>query len=120
MKNHRRTFLKAAGLAGVAIAVLDGGRADRPGIPMSTAQAASSQSGELPKGMTFTMLRRADGYGLGIRTERGILDVVAAEKDFSAGAPTTIMAVLNATGDWQKLRGLVDRAKASSSAERYL
>jgi 2-keto-4-pentenoate hydratase/2-oxohepta-3-ene-1,7-dioic acid hydratase in catechol pathway len=86
---------------------------------MSTAQAASSQSGELPKGMTFTMLRRADGYGLGVRTERGILDVVAAEKDFRAGAPNTITAVLNGTGDWQKLGFLIDRAKASGTAERY-
>lgn len=119
MKNHRRTFLKGAGLAGVAIAAGGVGRAGRPGIVISTAQAASPQSGELPKGMTFTMLRRADGYGLGVRTERGILDVVAAEKDFAAGAPTTITAVLNGTGDWQKLRFLADRAKASGSAERY-
>src|SRR6476660_9515224 len=72
MKNHRRTFLKGAGLAGVAIAAGGVGRAGRPGIVIGTAQAASSQSGELPKGMTFTMLRRADGYGLGVRTERGI------------------------------------------------
>jgi 2-keto-4-pentenoate hydratase/2-oxohepta-3-ene-1,7-dioic acid hydratase in catechol pathway len=41
------------------------------------------------------------------------------EKDFAAGVPTTITAVFNGTGDWQKLRVLVDRAKASSSAERY-
>jgi Fumarylacetoacetate (FAA) hydrolase family len=119
MKNHRRTFLKAAGLAGVAIAASGAGRAGRPGIVMSAAHAASSQSGELPKGMTFAMLRRTDGYGLGVRTERGILDVVAAEKDFAAGAPTTITAVLNGTGDWQKLRFLVDQAKASSSGDRY-
>jgi 2-keto-4-pentenoate hydratase/2-oxohepta-3-ene-1,7-dioic acid hydratase in catechol pathway len=119
MKNHRRTFLKGAGLAGVAIAAGGVGRVGHPGIVVSTAQAASSQSGELPKGMSFTMLRRADGYGLGVRTERGILDVVAAEKDFAASAPTTITAVLNGTGDWQKLRFLADRAKASSSAERY-
>ena len=86
MKNHRRTFLKAAGLAGVAIAASGTGRAGRPGIVMSAAHAASSQSGELPKGMTFTVLRRTDGYGLGVRTERGILDVVAAEKDFCGGS----------------------------------
>jgi 2-keto-4-pentenoate hydratase/2-oxohepta-3-ene-1,7-dioic acid hydratase in catechol pathway len=119
MKNHRRTFLKGAGLAGVAIAAGGAGRAGRPGMVISAAQAASSQSGELPKGMTFTMLRRADGYGLGVRTERGILDVIAAEKDLAAGAPTTITAVLNGTGDWQKLELLADRAKASSSAQRY-
>ena len=101
-----------------AIAAGGAGRAGR-GIVMSTAQAAPSQSGELPKGITFTTLRRVDGYGLGVRTERGILDVVAAEKDFAAGVPTTITAVLNGTGDWQKLRFLADRAKASSSAERY-
>jgi 2-keto-4-pentenoate hydratase/2-oxohepta-3-ene-1,7-dioic acid hydratase in catechol pathway len=119
MKNHRRTFLQGAGLAGVASAAGGLGRAARPGIVVSTAQAASSQSGELPKGMTFTMLRRTDGSGLGIRTERGILDVVAAEKDFAAGAPNTITAVLNGTGDWQRLRLLVDRANAGSSPERY-
>src|SRR6516225_6651243 len=103
MKNDRRTFLKGAGLAGAAIAAGGAGRAGHSGIAMSTAQAAHSQSGELPKGMTFTTLRRAEAYGLGIRTERGILDVVAAEKDFAAGAPTTITAVFKGIEDWEKL-----------------
>jgi 2-keto-4-pentenoate hydratase/2-oxohepta-3-ene-1,7-dioic acid hydratase in catechol pathway len=119
MKNDRRTFLKGAGLAGAAIAAGGAGRAGHSGIAMSTAQAAHSQSGELPKGMTFTTLRRAEAYGLGIRTERGILDVVAAEKDFAAGAPTTITAVFKGIEDWEKLHLLVNRAKASSSGERY-
>ena len=69
--------------------------------------------------MTFTTLRRAEAYGLGIRTDRGILDVAAAEKDFAAGAPTTITAVFKGIGDWEKLHVLVDRAKARSSGERY-
>jgi 2-keto-4-pentenoate hydratase/2-oxohepta-3-ene-1,7-dioic acid hydratase in catechol pathway len=119
MKNDRRTFLKSAGVAGAAIAAGGAGRVGHPGIVMSTAQAAPSQSGELPKGMTFTTLRRAEAYGLGIRTDRGILDVVAAEKDFAAGAPTTITAVFKGIGNWEKLHVLVDRAKASSSGERY-
>ena len=119
MKKDRRTFLKGAGVAGAAIAAGGAGRAGHPGIVMSTAQAAPSQSGELPKGMTFTTLRRAEAYGLGIRTDRGILDVAAAEKDFVAGAPTTITAVFKGIGDWEKLHLLVNRAKASSSGERY-
>ena len=119
MKKDRRTFLKGAGVTGAAIAAGGAGRAGHPGIVMSTAQAAPSQSGELPKGMTFTTLRRAEAYGLGIRTDRGILDVAAAEKDFAAGAPTTITAVFKGIGDWEKLHVLVDRAKANSSGERY-
>jgi 2-keto-4-pentenoate hydratase/2-oxohepta-3-ene-1,7-dioic acid hydratase in catechol pathway len=69
--------------------------------------------------MTFTTLRRAEAYGLGIRTDHDILDVVAAKKDFAVGAPTTITAVFKGIGDWVKLHVLVDLTKASSSGERY-
>ena len=70
--------------------------------------------------MTFATLRRPEGHGLGLRTERGILDVAAAEKDFRERAPTTITAVLNGQGDLSALRRLADKAKASASSERYL
>ena len=70
--------------------------------------------------MAFATLRRPDGgHGLGLRTDRGVLDVVAAEQDFRERAPTTIDAVLKGQGDIDGLKRLVDKARASASAERY-
>jgi 2-keto-4-pentenoate hydratase/2-oxohepta-3-ene-1,7-dioic acid hydratase in catechol pathway len=69
----------------------------------------------LPRNMTFATLRRGNGFGLGLRTERGILDVAAAESVFRLNAPTTIEAVLRGSGDIAVLRQLVDRAAASKT-----
>src|SRR4029077_10842450 len=74
---------------------------------------------DLPKGMTFATLRGPEGYSLGLRTDRGILNVAAAEHDFREGAPTTITAVFKGQGDIAGLPRLVEKAKASSAAERY-
>lgn len=60
--------------------------------------------------MTFCTLRREQGLGLGLRTPRGVLDVVAAERDLKAGAPTTITAVLAGEGDIGALRSLAEKA----------
>jgi 2-keto-4-pentenoate hydratase/2-oxohepta-3-ene-1,7-dioic acid hydratase in catechol pathway len=113
MNQDRRTFLKTTGLVAAAAA------ATLPAATEAAAQAAAqpSEAKELPKGMTFATLRRPDGYGLGLRTERGVLDVAAAEHDFREGAPTTIDAVFKGQGDVNALRRLAD--KASASADRY-
>src|SRR5262245_20065683 len=113
MNQDRRTFLKATGVVAAAAAAT---------LQAGTEAAAQNRTltiepKELPKGMTFATLRRPDGYGLGLRTERGVLDVTAAERDFRAGAPTTIEAVFKGQGDVNALRSLVD--KAGASAERY-
>ena len=112
MEHDRRTFLKTAGVAGVAA--------------MTTAAAAQAQTAqaksepkELPKGMTFATLRRPDGIGLGLRSDKGILDVVAAEKDFKLGVPTTITAVFNGQGDVNALKALAAKAASSADAGRY-
>src|SRR4029077_16360903 len=70
-------------------------------------------------GWTFATLRRGDGFGLGLRTERGILDVIAAEQDFREGAPTSIDAVFKGQGDISGLKRLAAKAGASASAQRY-
>ena len=69
--------------------------------------------------MTFATLRRPEGFGLGLRTDRGILDVVAAEKDFRENAPTTITAVFKGQGDVAALRRLDAKARASANAASY-
>src|ERR1700719_2501911 len=91
MEQDLRAFLKTTGVAGAAAL---GGATALSGLAPSVAQAATSagEQQDLPKSMTFATLRRSGGYGLGLRTDRGVLDVAAAEKDFSAGAPTTITA----------------------------
>ena len=118
MTHDRRTFLKTTSLAGVAAV------AEAISLPAATDAAAQAapQAGErreMPKGMIFATLRRGEGFGLGLRTDRGILDVVAAEEDFRAGAPTTIDAMFKGHGDIDGLRGLVDKARTSASAGRY-
>jgi 2-keto-4-pentenoate hydratase/2-oxohepta-3-ene-1,7-dioic acid hydratase in catechol pathway len=114
MEQDRRTLLQTA-LAGAA-AVAAATSATEPAAAQT---AGAAGTGNLPKGMTFATLRRPDGFGLGLRTDRGILDVAAAEQDFSERAPTTITAVFKGQGDIAGLRGLVDRAKASPNAARY-
>jgi 2-keto-4-pentenoate hydratase/2-oxohepta-3-ene-1,7-dioic acid hydratase in catechol pathway len=113
MNQDRRTFLKATGLVAAAAA------ATLPAGSEAAAQtrALTGEPKELPKAMTFATLRGPDGYGLGLRTERGVLDVAAAERDFREGAPTTIDAVFKGQGDVNALRRLAD--KASASPERY-
>ncbi len=117
MDRDRRTFLTTAGLVGaaaVAGAVTD--------VTTPTAAQSGSSGGEpksLPIGMTFATLRRPEGFGLGLRTERGILDVVAAENDFNERAPRSITAVLQGQGELDGLRRLIAKVKASASADRY-
>jgi 2-keto-4-pentenoate hydratase/2-oxohepta-3-ene-1,7-dioic acid hydratase in catechol pathway len=113
MNQDRRTFLKATGLVAAAAAATLPPGSEAAG----QAPAPTSEPKELPKSMTFATLRRPDGYGLGLRTERGVLDVAAAERDFREGAPTTIDAVFKGQGDVNALRRLADRA--SASPDRY-
>jgi len=117
--HDRRTFLKTTSLAGAAAVAA---AASLPVATNAVAQSAptASEPRELPKGLTFATLRRPDGgFGLALRTDRGVLDVVAAEQDFREGAPTTIDAVFKGQGDISGLRRLADKARASAAADRY-
>ena len=67
----------------------------------------------MARGFVFATLRRQNGYGLGVRTDRGVLDVVAAEQDLKQGAPTSITDVLEGKGDIEGLRRLTQKAKES-------
>jgi 2-keto-4-pentenoate hydratase/2-oxohepta-3-ene-1,7-dioic acid hydratase in catechol pathway len=116
MDQDRRSFLKTTSLAGAATFAGAAGLA----MPAAAQTAARpSEPRDLPKGMTFATLVRPGGPGLGLRTERGILDVAAAEAAFHENAPTTIDAVFEGRGDVAGLRRLADKAAASATPERY-
>jgi 2-keto-4-pentenoate hydratase/2-oxohepta-3-ene-1,7-dioic acid hydratase in catechol pathway len=113
MEQDRRTFLKTSAIIGAA--------AMTGAAPTQTAAQSrgTGAPGEL-KGVTLCTLRREAGYGLGVRTERGILDVAAAEQDLREGAPTTIDAVFDGSRDNAALTRLVDKVKSGTGADRYL
>src|SRR6185436_15323834 len=97
MKQDRRTFLKTSALAGAAAAA---------GTVNAAAPALAEKTGSqtMARGFVFATLRRQNGYGLGVRTDRGVLDIAAAEQELKEGAPTTISNVLDGKGDLAGLR----------------
>jgi 2-keto-4-pentenoate hydratase/2-oxohepta-3-ene-1,7-dioic acid hydratase in catechol pathway len=110
MDSRRRTFLKGTG------AMVAAGVAGAPRI-VRAAQGGGAPTGtgsEMPKQMTFATLKTGAGQGLGIRTERGILDVKKAEAAFRLKAPTTIDDVLHGRGVTSALAKLVDKAGTRS------
>ena len=108
MKQDRRTFLKTAALAGAAAAA-GTINASTPALAQKTAVGPQTMA----RGFVFATLRRPNGYGLGVRTDRGVLDVVAAEQDLKEGAPTSITEMFEGRGDLAGLKRLTEKAKDS-------
>src|SRR5262249_25722315 len=116
MDQDRREFLKTSSLAGAA--AMTGAAMTGAATFTVTPAQAQMPTQAMARGLVLATLRRADGgYGLGLRSDHGILDVVTAEADFHENAPTTITQVLNREGDASGLRRLA--AKANAQAARY-
>src|SRR5882762_11735256 len=107
---NRRVFLKAAAFAGAATAA---------GIGTVIEAAGATTSAARPTGMTFATLRKKNVLSLGLKTDRGVFDVAAAEARFRENAPTTIDAVFKGTGDINGIGRLVKKAKARADSERF-
>ncbi len=107
MEQTRRSFLKLAGAAGIAATL-------GPSLASASEQMKQQTSGrrDLPRQMTFCTLRHDGQYSLGIRTSKGVLDVVRASKILGKRAPATIEEVLQGV-DGAALKSLVDEALAS-------
>jgi len=71
------------------------------------------------RNMTFCTLAGLDGGTLGIKTERGILDVAKASRLFRIKAPTDIHAVIDGA-DCAPLRKLADKALADKRGRSAL
>jgi len=66
----------------------------------------------MPQRMTLLTMRSGEDYSLGVKLDKGILDVRKASKMLKIGAPTTIDSVIR-RGD-QGLAELVEKAVSSS------
>ena len=115
MTQSRRTFLKRAGLAGtVALTGVAGAVTPAP----AGATAHNGKRVELmPRGMTFVTIRRGGVQSLGVKTDRGILDVKRAEASMKLKAPTTIDDVFEGKGSAEGLARLVARAQNGKGGE---
>jgi len=89
MDEQRRIFLKKTGAAGV-VALAAGAPAPQSALAQGAGPGASPDSPAAPKRMTFVTLRSGDAYGLGVKTDLGILDVTKTAKFIRSPAPTTI------------------------------
>lgn len=108
MSEGRRRFLQT-GLAGALVSVLGGEQA--------AAASGDEQQKGMAGGLVLATLNTSRGQTLGVRTEKGIVDVAAAEADMRLGVPVQVDAVIRQQGDVSALRKLIERAQGES---RYL
>ena len=111
MTQTRRSFLKTAGVAAVAASA---GPSTAKTLAKASGTAAKAGSHELPKQMTFCTLRKGGEYSLGLKTNRGILDVKKAAQALRKNVPLTIDEVLQGA-DAQALKALMDQALANGN-----
>jgi 2-keto-4-pentenoate hydratase/2-oxohepta-3-ene-1,7-dioic acid hydratase in catechol pathway len=111
MGTTRRTFLKTAGVAGVlAVAGL--------GDPADAAEAApkaNGPSGPMARDLTLCTLRKAGGFGLGVRTSKGVLDVAEAARGRKLVVPASTDEAVRGIGI-DGLRKLIAEAEAGKKS----
>jgi len=113
MTSDRRSFLKKSGLVGGALVAGTAGLARMAQVQAQTSPAPAAGTGQMARGFTFCTLRKGNAMSLGVKTDKGIVDVAAAEAAAKTGAPTTITAVLEGKGDLGALKRLVETAQAT-------
>jgi 2-keto-4-pentenoate hydratase/2-oxohepta-3-ene-1,7-dioic acid hydratase in catechol pathway len=106
MEQDRRTFLRGAGAAGAvaATARLAGGEGEPKPLRNRVRGTA--------RGLTLLTLRRDGEYRLGVKTEKGILDVKEAARILHLPAPATMDDLLQ-NEDGPSLNALVEAATKS-------
>jgi 2-keto-4-pentenoate hydratase/2-oxohepta-3-ene-1,7-dioic acid hydratase in catechol pathway len=114
MKTNRRDFLKQAALAGTAAM---GAGCATVSAPMAEAPLRR-EAGPMARNMTLVTIARDGGYGLGVKTQRGVLDVSRANAAYRSAVPTTIDDLVR-YGDGG-LGGLVATAVASGDGALFL
>src|SRR5258708_2476602 len=110
MKQTRRNVLKSAGA--VAAPAATGGL----NTGFAKAKHKDKPARGIAHGLTLLTIRSGGAYRLGVKTERGILDVQAAAKVLHMHAPATMDDLLQ-NEDGPSLNALVDAALKSSAVK---
>jgi 2-keto-4-pentenoate hydratase/2-oxohepta-3-ene-1,7-dioic acid hydratase in catechol pathway len=115
MNDDRRTFLKSTAAGVIAGGILAGkaGEALAQDKAPAAAPKGSNQMTAAPKNMTFTMLDGPDGLSLGVRTDKGIVDIGAAAAAFKIDAPTTTDDIISGDYNAGALKTAIDKATAA-------
>ena len=121
MNNSRREFLQAAAgssLAGIAVAA--GAAAAAPDAVPARRRTHKSASHDMPRGMTLLSIRSQHGDTLGVKTERGILDVRRASLELHRPAPLTLDDLLQEGGAAELALLAAGAQKAPHSERLYV
>lgn len=119
---NRRTFLQEAGTAWAmtAAARATSSKNRSSATSSSSAKSAGAAKQGLARGLTLLTLRRNDEFRLGVKTEKGILDVPEAARLLNLRAPATMDDLLQHE-DGPALNALVDdAAKSKAAAPAYI
>ena len=111
MKQNRRNFMKSTG-AVCALAT-----SSRLPAALAEAKLGATEARGMARGLMLLNIRRGTEYRLGVKTEKGILDVVEAAKILHTHAPATIDDLLQ-NEDGPSLNALVDAAVKSAAARK--
>ncbi len=111
MEQNRRDFLKGAGIAAAMVAT--------GGLTAGPAEAKPDKMSErgMARGLTLVTMRRNGEYVLGVKTDKGILDVLEAGKLLKMHAPVTMDDLLQ-NEDGPSLNALVTAALKSNAANK--
>jgi 2-keto-4-pentenoate hydratase/2-oxohepta-3-ene-1,7-dioic acid hydratase in catechol pathway len=113
MNIKRRDFLKQSSLAGAMAIAGAGTFQSTPAGAATAGGGARPDSPVMPKGMTLLTMQSGGVYSLGVKTERGIVDVRRAARVLKSSAPTTMDQLIS--GGDQGLTDVVSRALAAPS-----
>ena len=116
MQEKRREFLKQASVAGAAVAAAGCGSMGEG--PAAAPAMQRTAGGPMARGMTLLGLMVDGKPALGVKTDRGVLDVRRAAAQFGSGAPTTVDDVVR-YGDGG-LGALVKTAVAQGGAGLFM
>lgn len=120
MTQTRRSFLKGAGVAGVAAIA---GTSSVAAAAKTTAKPPNGDrfgAHELPRQMTFCTLRKEGQHTLGIKTDRGILDVQKVAQTLRKSLPITIEEVIRGADVQGLKRMLEDPAESSKLKPAFI
>jgi 2-keto-4-pentenoate hydratase/2-oxohepta-3-ene-1,7-dioic acid hydratase in catechol pathway len=111
MNQNRRDFMKGTG-AVCALAA-----AGRLPENLTGAKPAAAETRGMAHGLTLLNIRTGTEYRLGVKSEKGVLDVVEASKILRMHAPATVDDLLQ-NQDGPSLNALVDAAAKSKAAQK--